>query len=518
MPPEIAPNRRTALTSTLVGISLGAQRRSLMRLQNLISLALCLLLGAAALAQENTGAKPATAFYHGTIGRTLEVQMTLTRRGSDLTGSYEYESQRKPIPLRGRVLTSGDYEIDELDGNGKATAKFSLSQIFVRHLDGTWLSKGKKLPVVLGEITSAQLQQLHDMWSGSHLVKNIAVGPVSACALTDSGTFCWGLVLGSPSLAAAGPGMVAYRALPQLLIPADITALALGEPASCFIRHGAVYCWQPRSSELRLTEPTLIPGFEKDVTAVGISGGYVCALAADALKCWPGKSLDPATVVTVIASGVTRMAAGMPNCVLAGGKVLCWNLGDHWTPKPQPSIQEIEGIKGEIQSLAAYDLFYTKFACAVTFGSLQCWGDDIGNVLLGRRVKSNFRNLPPAAMPAMDTGVTDVSLENLNACAIQRGKVLCWGSNWYGLSGDGTTAFTSGPVEVSLPSPALKVAVGADYVCASTADHHIWCWGDNEFGQTGNASRDTCEIPNGNMPDTIPTPCNKRPVEVLGIP
>jgi len=478
-----------------------------------------LLLAATAPAQEAPGTQSATAFYHGTIGRTLEVQMTLTRHGSELTGSYEYESQRKPIALRGRVLPSGDYEIDELDASGQAAAKFSVNDLLgAGHLNGTWQAKQKKLPVVLGEITSAQLQQLHEMWSGSRLVKDIAVGPVSACALTDSGTFCWGMVAGSPSLAAAGPGMVAYRALPHLLIPTDVTALALGEPASCFVEHGGMYCWQPLSSELRLTEPTLIPGFEKDVTAVGISGGYVCAIAAGALKCWPGKSLDPTTVVTVISSGVTRLATGMPNCVVAGGKVLWWTLGDHPTPKPEPSGQEIQGVKGEIQTLAAYDLFYTKFACAVDAGSLECWGDDIGNVLLGRRGKSSFRNLPPAVMPAMETGVTDVSVENLNVCAIRQGKVLCWGGNWYGLSGDGTTAFTSGPAEVSLPSPAIKVAVGADYVCALTSDHHVRCWGDNEFGQTGNSSRDTCKIPNGQMPDPILTPCNKRPVEVRGIP
>jgi hypothetical protein len=479
----------------------------------------CLLwLAPAASAQEGHSAVAGTVHYHGTIARQLEVQMTLTQEGTLLTGSYEYATRRKPIALRGRILPSGEFEIEELDPKGNPTAKFNLSSLQgVGHLNGTWQSKQKKLTVVLGEITPSQFKHLNEMWAGDRLVRDIAVGPVSACALTDNGATCWGLVAGSPSLAPFGPEAIAYRALPNLLIPGDVTALALGEPTSCFIEHGGMYCWQPRSSSLRLTEPTLIPGFEQGITAIGIGGGYACAIASGSLKCWPGTALDSKTVITVIKSGVTRIAAGMPNCVVADGKVLRWTLGDHPTDKPEPEIQEVQGLNGDIQALASYDLFYTKFACAVVAGSLQCWGDDIGNVLMGRRGKRSFRDVPPGVMPAMETGITDVSVENLNACAVRRGKVVCWGGNWYGLSGDGTTSFTSGPIEVTLPSAATKVAVTSDYVCTSTADHHAWCWGNNEFGQTGNSSRDTCEIPNGKMPDPILTPCNKRPVEVRGL-
>jgi len=105
-----------------------------MIVKTVFSFGICLVfLATAAPAQQSQGNPSSNAFYHGTIGRTLEVQMTLTRRGSELTGSCEYQTQRKPITLRGRVLASGAYEIDELDARGQPAATFSLNQVFARH-------------------------------------------------------------------------------------------------------------------------------------------------------------------------------------------------------------------------------------------------------------------------------------------------------------------------------------------------------------------------------------------------
>src|SRR5262249_49192773 len=155
-------------------------------------------------------------------------------------------------------------------------------------------------------------------------------------------------------------------------------------------------------------------------------------------------------------------------------------------------VREITGVGDKIQALSSYDGLgaYTKFACAIDDGSLKCWGDDVGDVLLGRRGEKSFRDLPPAAIPSMESGIIDVSIENLNACAIREGNVLCWGGNFYGQVGNGSTGFTVGVQEVPLPEPATKIALGSDYACAATSANHVWCWGDNEFGQTGNASHD----------------------------
>lgn len=475
-------------------------------------------------AEERNSTTTETTYYHGTIG-TLQVQLTMTRHGNDVAGSYEYASQHKPIQLRGHTLPSGDYEISELDARGQETAKFTVNDLW-GGLNGIWQSGKRKLPVALGKITSAQLQQLHRMWSGNRKIKNLAVSMAFACAVSDDGTLCWGAVSGSPSLPTSGPGMIAKVALPHLLIPPGITGLAIGDPTSCYVERTALHCWQPHSGTLRLATPTLIPGFESDVSDVGISGinlgnggGGACAIVAGALKCWPGDALDARTNITAIDSGAIRLASGTPSCALIAAKTLCWTTASTGSKqKVDISIHQVDGVEKNVQALAAFDGLNTPFACAVDDGSLKCWGDDIGNVLLGRRGKNAFRDLPPAVIPGMEKNVTDVSVANEHVCAIRESKVFCWGNNWYGQMGDGTTGFTTGVEEVPLPAPAVKVATAGTYACALTSDNHVWCWGDNEFGQTGNVSRDTCQLPNGKMPDTIPNPCNTRPVQVRGLP
>jgi hypothetical protein len=43
-----------------------------------------------------------TSFYHGTIKETLEVELTLKRKGNTITGTYEYAAHEQPINLQGR--------------------------------------------------------------------------------------------------------------------------------------------------------------------------------------------------------------------------------------------------------------------------------------------------------------------------------------------------------------------------------------------------------------------------------
>lgn len=483
--------------------------------------AIFLAFAAASLAaQSSQPAQPVTTYYHGTIGHTLEIQMTLTVSGNDITGAYEYANKRKPISLQGHVLPSQGYDISELGASGQPSAKFLINGL-IGGLTGTWQSGKKKLPVTMGEISPPQVEQLHTMWSGNHKIKDVVAGDSFACALTESGAFCWGMVSGSPSLATAGPGTVAEKALPHLAIPVHISALAFGPATSCYLQKGGMYCWQPNVAYLRLPSPTLIPGFEKNVTEIGISGEWACAVVSGALKCWSGRSLDAKADLEVIRGGVTHLSSGTSNCVQASGKAVCWSANQDPAKAADVQIHEVAGMEDKLQMISSFNGFgfSSKVACVVEGGSLKCWGDDTGNVLLGRRGPSQFSyDLPPAVIPSMETGVSAVAVAAMNVCAIRDGDVLCWGDNLYGQVGNGNTSSTTGVQAVELPAPAVKVAMGSGYACALTSDNHVWCWGDNKFGQTGNRSRNTCQLPNGQIPGTIPNPCNMRPVQVRGIP
>jgi alpha-tubulin suppressor-like RCC1 family protein len=66
--------------------------------------------------------------------------------------------------------------------------------------------------------------------------------------------------------------------------------------------------------------------------------------------------------------------------------------------------------------------------------------------------------------------------------------VYCWGGNFWGEVGDGTTEPRLRPVTVATSLVFAQMATGTDHTCAVTADAATYCWGANEFGQLGDGT------------------------------
>jgi alpha-tubulin suppressor-like RCC1 family protein len=67
------------------------------------------------------------------------------------------------------------------------------------------------------------------------------------------------------------------------------------------------------------------------------------------------------------------------------------------------------------------------------------------------------------------------------------GTLWCWGANYAGQLGIGSSGSRSLPQQVakSATTPWATVSAGGDHACATRTNRTLWCWGNNAFGQLG---------------------------------
>ena len=93
-------------------------------------------------------------------------------------------------------------------------------------------------------------------------------------------------------------------------------------------------------------------------------------------------------------------------------------------------------------------------------------------------------------MIGLTSGVVSVAAGFHHSCAVTtRGGLLCWGGNIAGQLGDGTTRDRFTPVEViEVTDPVAAVAAGSFHTCAVAITGDLKCWGENFFGQLGDGT------------------------------
>jgi alpha-tubulin suppressor-like RCC1 family protein len=130
--------------------------------------------------------------------------------------------------------------------------------------------------------------------------------------------------------------------------------------------------------------------------------------------------------------------------------------------------------------------------CGLTSaGQAYCWGrNSSGEVGMGT---INAARLTPAAV-AQPGGVVFASLSvgGAHVCGVTTGHVAyCWGNNIRGQLGDGTQTTRTSPFQVAPFAGSTLlfgvVAAGAEHTCGVTTGGVVYCWGDNDAGQLGDA-------------------------------
>jgi len=344
---------------------------------------------------------------------------------------------------------------------------------------------------------------------GGEPVVELAGGAQHSCARVPSGlVWCWG----RNNLGQLGDGTTTDRRSPvQVQGLTDAIRIDAGFQSTCALDAGGrVHCWGRNNwgqlgdgTTVNRLVPVQVQGLSR-VTDIAKGSGHSCALRdTGRVFCWgnngrgqlgDGTTTDRTTPVRVSGSWSTnavQIGAGSGfGCLRRqSGRIACWgantfgmlgdgSLTDRFVPVP------VQGVSGS-QHLAVGGLH----ACALrNNGRVRCWGrNDDGQ--LGDGSPVNYHRVPVLVSDL--TRVTHVAAGFQHSCAIRAtGRVFCWGNNFSGQLGDGTTVQRGIPARISgtLMSPAVELSLGQYHSCGFRPNGRAYCWGWNLYGQLGDGT------------------------------
>jgi alpha-tubulin suppressor-like RCC1 family protein len=253
---------------------------------------------------------------------------------------------------------------------------------------------------------------------------------------------------------------------------------------------------------------------ERHLRPVRVAGGlrfrevnagffHTCGVTTDNLAyCWglnlegqlgDGSSTTRETPVRV-AGGLRFRHVGPGNhhtCgVTTGDQVYCWGdnfsgkLGDGTTTSRLTPVRVASGLRFRDVSAGEHH------TCGVTVGDrVYCWGyngsGELGDgTTTGRLTPVRIRG----GLPFRDV-TTGKAIGIAHTCGVTTGdQAYCWGENFNGQLGDGTTTQRQKPVRVATGLRFRRVAAGGAHSCGVTTGDRVYCWGWNVHGGLGDGS------------------------------
>lgn len=117
--------------------------------------------------------------------------------------------------------------------------------------------------------------------------------------------------------------------------------------------------------------------------------------------------------------------------------------------------------------------------------SLWCWGDNFnGQLGNGTTARSLIR-----VRVGMATDWASLTGGDFHSCATKTdGTAWCWGFNSAGQLGNGLVTTATRPVQVGSDSDWATLDAGNAHTCGTKTDGTAWCWGSNAQQQLGTAT------------------------------
>ncbi|PTL59482.1 Ig-like domain-containing protein [Paraconexibacter algicola] len=379
--------------------------------------------------------------------------------------------------------------------------------------------------------------------------ESVAAGAGHSCAALADGTArCWGRNLHGE----LGDGTTRDSAVPvdvRLPTGRTVTALTANLGFSCAILDdGAARCWGDNQygqlgsgTRTAASTPIAVPlGTGRTATAISAGAYHACAILDDgSAACWgyntrgalgngtTGETQTPGPVAVQLPAGrrATSIAAGgYHTCaVLDDGSAACWGDGDYGqlgnggtTFSTVPvAVQLPAGRTATAITAGEY------WSCAILDdGSAACWGENpygqLGNGTTGEFFEPGATTPVSVLLPAGRTA-TAITAGPYHTCAtLDDDTATCWGANFVGALGDGTTTSSPTPVAVRLAAGrrATTLSAGAVHTCATLDDGTAACWGGGEAGQRGDGKTNAAYVAVRSA--ISPTPVNTVPVCTAG--
>ncbi len=229
---------------------------------------------------------------------------------------------------------------------------------------------------------------------------------------------------------------------------------------------------------------------------VAAGGGHTCALLPDrSVKCWGqggwgqlgnGATANSTTPVLALTGAAAISVGRWFSCaLLSDGSLKCWGSGAYGqlgngTHSPSAVPLTVTGITTAVQIASS-----EYVTCArLSDGTVRCWGANF----VGQLGNGGTASSPTPVTVAGLTGAVYISgagpMYGGHHCAVLTdGTARCWGYNYPGQLGDGTTTNRSIPVVVTGLTDATRIAGGVYHTCAMISGAQPKCWGSNWQGE-----------------------------------
>ena len=339
--------------------------------------------------------------------------------------------------------------------------------------------------------------------------KQIAAGGGHTCAIgSDNGLYCWGDYSNDQS----GSVSTMPVAVPMGEVPTGVTPISIsaGGSQTCILGSDSrAYCWGDFYGGAPVAVPQGAIPAGVTLTSVSPGDGHTCAIGSDnQAYCWglnySGElgdgtttiSFDPVAVSRgAIPSGVTFAsisASSSGTCAIGSdGNAYCWGsnnggrLGNDTTNSSVPVAISQGAIPGGV-ALKSISTGPTHVCVLGSNDQAYCWGTNYAGELGNGTTASS---LSPVAVSqgSIPAGVSlvNVSTGSFRTCALGTdGKTYCWGD---AANGSVPVAISQGAIPAGVTL--TQVSTGDRFACALGSNQETYCWGSDDTAQLGNGTR-----------------------------